>query len=121
VRYLVSMSVNTTKSATQNRHSGGCAGGYPGAAGCLASLTVYKEYASVFEGSLVDVNNARLAGKVYAADKAEAGGGVLIFIIFPIPYAYPSAPGTIACRELGRGLAQLIEELDQNSKPIGPR
>jgi len=78
----------------KNRHSGGCAGGYPGAAGCLASLTVYKEYASVFEGSLVDVNNARLAGKVSAADKVEAGDGVFILFILPVPYAYPSAPGT---------------------------
>lgn len=100
---------------------GGCAGGYPGAAGCIANLTLYKEYASVFEGSLVDVNNARLAGKVVAADKAEAGGGVFILIIFPIPYAYPSAPGTIACRELGRGLAQLVEELDQDKKPGSPK
>jgi hypothetical protein len=126
VRYLVSMSADISKTGIEesHQHAGVCGAGSKGG-GCLgaAEASWYKKYTSAFYGSLIDVNDASVAGRVVAADNSKTGGGLVVFFIVPLPYAEVAAPGTVACLELGRGLAQLIlnQENKENMEPKTPK
>jgi hypothetical protein len=103
IRYVVIVSVNIAKDKIEMGGEGGC-----GKDVCVGYVDVTKATHSGYSATMVDVKTGRIAGRGYATDNARSGGGVAMLFILPIPFAYVGAPGAIACRELGSGLAGLM-------------